>query len=329
LEGVIADVIEEVVPVATVCLKSKRWWSRELKGVRAKARRWGKIAKKYKMVDHLSHEEFQRARNDYRQLIKSTKKGFWENWLEEVSREQVWKANKFVTALNSDGGKARVPALKVMGDNGEGRMVKDNTSKSAALHHAFFYEPPEDNGIDPNQEYPPLKWNFELIQDEQIHRAIKKTQPFQSTRLKWHTQCSNQKVCPSTSPFPRAHILCDVLLEDIPSSVEAIQHHGPTKTWKERLHQPKHIPTNSTTQHHSKGTVVMCQGECYVPCQKTQFTAPQPIWGTTRLYSHRHHPHTCQLHQGCMAQGASCSGTLFGCEGEPSQTPSPHVSPMT
>jgi hypothetical protein len=138
LEGVIADVIEEVVPVATVCPKSKRWWSRELKDARAKARRWGKIAKKYKMVDHPSHEEFRRARNDYRQLIKSTKKSFWENWLEEVSGEQVWKANKFVTAPNSDGGKARVPALKEMGDNREERMVKDNASKSAALHRAFF-----------------------------------------------------------------------------------------------------------------------------------------------------------------------------------------------
>jgi hypothetical protein len=117
LEGAIADVIDEVVPVAAVCPKSKRWWSKELKDVRVKARWWGKIAKKYKIVDHLSHEEFRRARNDYGQSIKLSKKGFWENWLEKVSREQVWKATKFVMASKIGWGQSQGPSTK-----GDGRQ---------------------------------------------------------------------------------------------------------------------------------------------------------------------------------------------------------------
>jgi hypothetical protein len=89
----------------------------------------------------------------------------------------------------------------VMGDNRVERVVKDNASKSAALHCTFFYEPPEEDGVDPNQEYLPPKWNFELIQDEQIHRAVKKLNPFKAPGLSGMPNVAIKKCAHLLVPF--------------------------------------------------------------------------------------------------------------------------------
>jgi hypothetical protein len=76
-----------------------------------------------------------------------------------------------------DGGKARVPALKSTDASGNRIEVRNNGDKSKLLHKVFFYNPPEDPGIDPNHTYPEEKFALGHISNNHIERAIKKLRP--------------------------------------------------------------------------------------------------------------------------------------------------------
>ena len=62
-------------------------------------------------------------------------------------------------------------------------MVKDNEEKSHVLHKAFFYNPPENSGIDPNHIYPEPAFKFEQVSNAQITRVARTLSPYKATGL--------------------------------------------------------------------------------------------------------------------------------------------------
>jgi hypothetical protein len=94
----------------------------------------------------------------------------------------LWTVNSFISAAPSDGGSTCILTLRVKWDNGSFTEVRDNTGMSKALHSAYFYPPPENDGIDPDFVYPPLKAEFSDITDEQIHHTIRKLKPYKAVK---------------------------------------------------------------------------------------------------------------------------------------------------
>jgi hypothetical protein len=174
LERVVLDTMERVVPKSNPSPYAKRWWTKDLEKARKEARRAASASRTYQQFPlHSSHREAKKARNKYYELINKSKQSHWESWLEGISSKNVWDTHKFTTAPASDGSKARIPAL--MSTDAQGRLTEtlDNEGKSKLLHEVFFYSPPADPGVDPNQHYPEPLSGFEEITNGQIERVAK------------------------------------------------------------------------------------------------------------------------------------------------------------
>jgi len=178
LTQAITATIEDVIPKKRPMPHSKRWWTPELSTIRTKTKRLARISYRYRRQPlHPCHEEYKTSRNAYGNMIKEQKKNHWVNWLERIGEQDLWTANRFITAPPSDGGKARIPALKTTDVLGNHVEVRDNEDKSRLLHKVFFHDPPGDPGIDPNYIYPTEKFEYGRISNNHIGRAIKRLRP--------------------------------------------------------------------------------------------------------------------------------------------------------
>ena len=181
LEAAIKRVIEKVVPRKKPSPYAKRWWTKELDTARKKVRRISRRARYYKQFPlHSAHIEWKKARNELTKLLRKTKKDHFNDWIENVNPKNIWDAHRFASAPVSDGAKTRIPTLKKTDADGRTIEIQDNEGKSKLLHKAFFYEPPEDPGIDPNYQYPEPAFKFERITDDEVRRAIKKLSPYKA-----------------------------------------------------------------------------------------------------------------------------------------------------
>lgn len=81
------------------------------------------------------------------------------------------------TGPASDGGRARVPSLKV-----DGKEITTNAGKSAALFDAFFPKPPLQTSVPQGYSYPRAKWTFSPVTDQQVDQSIGKMMPHKATR---------------------------------------------------------------------------------------------------------------------------------------------------
>ena len=86
------------VPMLKPSPYSKCWWTKE-KLARRSYERW--VADEDPI-----HEAFQQARNNYSEMIQTTKVEHWTEWLESLDGEEVWSANQLVTGPASDGGRS-------------------------------------------------------------------------------------------------------------------------------------------------------------------------------------------------------------------------------
>ncbi|KAF8867462.1 hypothetical protein BD779DRAFT_1418169, partial [Infundibulicybe gibba] len=96
----------------------------------------------------------------------------------------IWTASRLVTGSASDGGRARVPDLKLKDPvtGGTTKEARDNAEKSEMFFKAFFPPKPateEDYG---DVVYPEPRWKFQPITDEQVSRVISKLKPYKASR---------------------------------------------------------------------------------------------------------------------------------------------------
>ena len=184
LETAVLDTMGKVVPKSNPTPYSKRWWTKELDVARIKSRRAAALSKQFIQFPlHSSHEQARRARNDYNDLIDTSKRQHWDSWLDSISSKSIWDAHKFTSNPASDGSKARIPTLRVKNGDGTYTEILDNQGKSKALHEVFFYQPPANFGVDPNYHYEDPIMGFEEVSNEQIARVAKGLNPYKAPGL--------------------------------------------------------------------------------------------------------------------------------------------------
>ena len=181
LTRALQDTIEEEVPRTNICARSKRWWSKELTLTRREVGKLGRTAYKLKCrKNHPIHEELATARKRYNQSIEYAKKHHWRDWLEKASDPDLWTAHKYLTAPAGDGGKTRIPNLKVQGPDGE-RTCSNNKDKSTALATTSFPKKPQQNTatLEEANNVPQI-CDIDPITREQIRKHIARLKPFKA-----------------------------------------------------------------------------------------------------------------------------------------------------
>ena len=65
------------------------------------------------LPDHPIHRELSDREEQFAKAVHEAKTNHWWNFLENAMDKGVWSANKYVSEPISDGGKPRIPALKI------------------------------------------------------------------------------------------------------------------------------------------------------------------------------------------------------------------------
>jgi hypothetical protein len=163
---------------------TKRWWTSELGEARAKFRSLKLKAWKLRHEpEHPIHAETRTSSTAYKELIKTTKNLCWKKFIENARDFSIWLVHKTVTGTGSDGGRARLPALRATPDD-DAEFVTENHAKARVLHTEFF--PPPPLALNPAEALPPLIQYpedvepFAEITDEQIRRAIKRMESWKA-----------------------------------------------------------------------------------------------------------------------------------------------------
>ena len=114
--------------------------------------------------------------------IKMAKKQHWDDFLEGLSSKDHWTAQRYATNPVGDGGKARIPTLKVADSARHIRSVTTNEEKSSIFSQIFFPKHPADNLIPANPDYPyHIEYSFQLPMI-QFHRCIVRLSPYKAPR---------------------------------------------------------------------------------------------------------------------------------------------------
>ena len=186
LNETIQKAIEGHVKLTKPSPYSKRWWSTELANEKKRMQQLGGRAKYHRLnTQHPVHEEYRRQRNCYSEMIWKAKAEHWVEWLEGLDESSVWQASKLVMSQATDAGKSRIPTLQIK-DPVTKRVIReatDNATKGQLFYETFF--PPRNPSTTPipqDFQYPPPRWKFQNILDDQIHRAIKKMKPYKATK---------------------------------------------------------------------------------------------------------------------------------------------------
>ena len=136
------------------------------------------------------HEEFHLARNEYSKAIHEAKTEHWMEWLETLDEEGVWTVNRTATGPASDGGRGRIPTLKVRDPVTKEvtREVSNNEDKGKLFYQIFFPRrtaPPVPVQRDP---YPQAKWVYKPTSDEQNPSGNKENEALESDEIRNHTK---------------------------------------------------------------------------------------------------------------------------------------------
>ena len=179
LTNAIQEIISTEVPTTSVGINTKRWWTKELKKLRHTANNKGRKASKYKdWPHHYSHEERRAANKLFQKTLEHTKRQHWRDWLEKAEDPDIWTAHKYTSTSPGDGGKSRIPILKLTRD-GQESTASTNEEKSLMLASTFF--PPRPPVEDQLQfVYPKPVCKMSHVSREQIRRRLAKVKPYKA-----------------------------------------------------------------------------------------------------------------------------------------------------
>jgi ribonuclease HI/exonuclease III len=185
VDKAIKTAIRKHVPLTRLSPYSKRWWNKELTGMKRDKEKLARKSYTRRALDNDPiHEEFRQARNIYSKAIRDAKSEHWLGWLETLDEEGVWAANRMATGPAADGGRGRIPTLQVK-DPITKRVTQEartNEEKGRLLYQTFFPRRTAPPAPVPEEPYPQAKWEYVPTTDEQIHRAIKRMKPWKATR---------------------------------------------------------------------------------------------------------------------------------------------------
>ena len=171
LDLVIKVAITKHVPMSKPSPYSKCWWMKELAALKKVKEKLARRSYERWVADEDPiHEVFQQARNNYSEVIRTMKAEHWTEWLESLDGEEVWSANRLVTGPVSDGGRSQVPTLQVKDPTTKvvTREACTNKDKGDLFYQTFFPTRTALPAPAPTEPYPPAKWEYEPVTDEQM-----------------------------------------------------------------------------------------------------------------------------------------------------------------
>ncbi|TFY52367.1 hypothetical protein EVJ58_g10059 [Rhodofomes roseus] len=170
--------IDEEVPITKPPPFAKRWFSKELDGVRREVSRLGRQAYKLRdFPDHPIHREYRTLRNRYGDQIRHAKRDHWNAWIEEADTRDVWTIGKFIRAGSSDGGKGSIPPMRRPGSD---TTTRQSEEKGKIFFDSFFPAPPPEAARRLRETYPDDAFEFTNVSDAQIVAACKRLKEFKA-----------------------------------------------------------------------------------------------------------------------------------------------------
>jgi hypothetical protein len=177
----IHNTIQIHVPKSRPSPHSKRWWTKELTDLKSGLATLARNS--YQLRDqthHPAHEQFRKARNHYANMIKKTKKQHWIDWLEDISGDEIWIANRYISTINSAGTNTRIPSLKCNTPQNGSFIAATNDDKSTILANSFFPPPPANSSVPTGCNYPEPVRNKRIITEDALIHAIARLSPYKA-----------------------------------------------------------------------------------------------------------------------------------------------------
>jgi len=131
LTNTIKRTIEDIVPLSKQCPQAKRWWTKELTQlIKEKNKLSYQSYKMRGLDDHPVHAEHRRIHNKVKEELTKAKKNHWTAFLEELTQDSIYTANKYITTPYGDGGRTSIPVLRGAGTQGTIEDAITNDEKS-------------------------------------------------------------------------------------------------------------------------------------------------------------------------------------------------------
>ena len=181
LTTALQETTKEVVKRSKDRPDAKRWWNGELIAMKKELNRLRASSYTFRAIaNHESHSELKQKSNRYGEAIIQAKREHWTNYLEEMTANEMWTANKYIKEPVGDGGSPRIPTLKTKNEAGAEVHINSNEEKARVFAKMFFPPPPpEDQGFE-NYAYPEPLPDPPKITVEQLARHIRKPGPYKA-----------------------------------------------------------------------------------------------------------------------------------------------------
>ena len=135
------------------------------------------------IANHFSHTALRQDSKTYSKAIIQAKRSHWSNYLEEMTADKIWTANKYLKDPPGDGGMPRIPSLKSKNALGITSTTDDNKGKASIFAKTFFPPPLQQTQQANNQQHkihPEPYPNPPPITANQILAHISKLQPYKA-----------------------------------------------------------------------------------------------------------------------------------------------------
>ncbi|OXV05133.1 hypothetical protein Egran_07099 [Elaphomyces granulatus] len=183
-EGIASSLSKEILEAAEASIprqrpseRSKPWWTPQLASLRKSLNRALRSYKRY-LTSELE-EDWKTVRNSYFISIRQAKQTYWENFLQDAIKEDIFKAYSYTKPRQS----TTIPSIRYTRDNQE-EIAKTFNEKCNAFLSTLFPTPSLPNRpIEPqNLAVPPgqlgskalrtYKWDWPELEGAEVGRAI-------------------------------------------------------------------------------------------------------------------------------------------------------------
>jgi ribonuclease HI len=158
----------------------KRWWTKELSLLKKAQNRLSNKSFKFRHLrEHPIHAEYRTAANKFKEVMRETREQDWKDWLETITQQDLYIANKYITSEPSDYSCARIPTLNTT-SNGLPILAEANAEKVAALTESFFPPPPASSHVPLNHTYPSPLPGIRFFTRSRIRQVIQSLSPYKA-----------------------------------------------------------------------------------------------------------------------------------------------------
>jgi hypothetical protein len=128
--------VEKYIPKKKLSERAKPWWSDKLKNLRKEMTKYRRKWRRYSDVQ--AEQEYHVARQNYYYEVKKAKSNCWNNFLENASGKDIFKAFQYTKQNRIE----KLPILQYQSENGEANAITFQEKCNAFLK-TLFIKPPE------------------------------------------------------------------------------------------------------------------------------------------------------------------------------------------